>query len=704
MSEMMVFPRKGPVPPASVPAPRLQRQCACEGTPDADEEQKTVERIARAGVTHEFGRLPVRAPQVRTRLEVSQPGDADELEAERMAARLTGEMPAPVPAAAASVPPIQRQADDPSRQAATLSVDAQLGALTASGSPLPAAARSFFEGRFGRDFGRVRVHADRHAAGLADALQARAFTVGSHIAFAAGEYAPETPAGRHLLAHELTHVVQQGGSMPPRRDPAGLTPAGQAGKLKVVPGKYSLRLVLPNGERFIGPPGVEAPATGGEAADAAGEQNAQNQAAAAGDRTSGTAPTNAPVEGSPAPRLQGMLKIGRRIQRTATFTAPTPAPQDPLARLAVGDSPGLTTPTINGHVVSTLGDVQTEISPTQVSQTGSSGGQVTAQFDRSFAINTSANMIVASNAGPSGWTGLVPTAVLGSPASCAGHPTVPATMNAQPSNADFVARVRTSEQQHANELQALHTRHFVPYDAFLMGLTGRGVNLAAAGQDLVRQVGNRPVQAAVGFTLGNAAQVERLDGPGGTHSDNAAPNFAAGCASVAITLSQSNPTVPGSGPGNVVTVAPTTTAITPAGLSVTGSDVMQGSTILKHFSSPAIARQALATIQHYGMTSRNVIGGMEFFLVGNAAPHGALAGVGEMPIDPALYQVTFGVPGGSDWAITQVNGNSVVTLFNFGARRNEAYSALTILTGMPATALCFVGGTRLAPEMLYFRN
>ena len=70
--------------------------------------------------------------------------------------------------------------------------------------------RGFFEPRFGHDFGRVRVHHDAEASEQAENLNARAFTFGNHIAFARGEYAPGTDAGRRLMAHELAHVVQQG--------------------------------------------------------------------------------------------------------------------------------------------------------------------------------------------------------------------------------------------------------------------------------------------------------------------------------------------------------------------------------------------------------------------------------------------------------------------------------------------------------------
>lgn len=78
------------------------------------------------------------------------------------------------------------------------------------GRPLPGALRGFFEPRFGRDFGAVRVHTDEKAAEASRSIRARAFTHGRDIAFASGEYAPHTREGRRLIAHELTHVVQQG--------------------------------------------------------------------------------------------------------------------------------------------------------------------------------------------------------------------------------------------------------------------------------------------------------------------------------------------------------------------------------------------------------------------------------------------------------------------------------------------------------------
>jgi hypothetical protein len=81
--------------------------------------------------------------------------------------------------------------------------------LRSPGEPLDATTRAFFEPRFGHDFSNVRVHADSHAAASARAVGAAAYTIGSNIVFASGRYAPNTSTGRFLLAHELTHVVQQ---------------------------------------------------------------------------------------------------------------------------------------------------------------------------------------------------------------------------------------------------------------------------------------------------------------------------------------------------------------------------------------------------------------------------------------------------------------------------------------------------------------
>src|SRR5262249_40412554 len=82
-------------------------------------------------------------------------------------------------------------------------------ALSSPGQPLDPATRAFMEPRFGHDFSKVRVHTDERGGESARAVGALAYTVGNDIVFDTGRFTPESRAGRSLLAHELTHVLQQ---------------------------------------------------------------------------------------------------------------------------------------------------------------------------------------------------------------------------------------------------------------------------------------------------------------------------------------------------------------------------------------------------------------------------------------------------------------------------------------------------------------
>lgn len=104
---------------------------------------------------------------------------------------------------------IQRQA---SGQADTTGVPRIVSdVLRSPGRPLDATTRTFMEQRFEQDFSHVRVHTDAKAAESARAVNAKAYTFGRDVVFGAGQYSTGTSSGQRLLAHELTHVVQQGG-------------------------------------------------------------------------------------------------------------------------------------------------------------------------------------------------------------------------------------------------------------------------------------------------------------------------------------------------------------------------------------------------------------------------------------------------------------------------------------------------------------
>jgi hypothetical protein len=122
--------------------------------------------------------------------------------------------------------------------------------LAAPGQPLPAAVRAFMEPRFGHDFSRVRLHRGPRAAASAHALRAAAFTSVSNIVFGRGRFAPQTKAGKRLLAHELTHVIQQSGR------PAGPDPQ-QSGR--------STESAAQRAQFIARTPEDELPATGEEA-------------------------------------------------------------------------------------------------------------------------------------------------------------------------------------------------------------------------------------------------------------------------------------------------------------------------------------------------------------------------------------------------------------------------------------------------------
>jgi hypothetical protein len=151
-----------------------------------------------AQISHEAG-VPLFLQ--RSTVSVGQPGDPYEREAEGTAQRVAN-IPAPTPRSVAGRKPPKARTDKQGRNPAQ---------RASAGQPLPLTLRTHYESLLGHDFEQVRVFTDGPAATSARAIHARAYTQGSNIVFAKGEYAPDTARGQHLLAHEMTHVVQQTG-------------------------------------------------------------------------------------------------------------------------------------------------------------------------------------------------------------------------------------------------------------------------------------------------------------------------------------------------------------------------------------------------------------------------------------------------------------------------------------------------------------
>lgn len=192
---------------------------------------------------------------------ISAPGDAEEQEADRVGQSILrkransplGQCPECVPQApCSSCEPhsVQRNAHRESTEAESSAVRA-LDAVSSGGDPLPSSDRAQLEREFGHDFSAVRLHTDAEAAESAHELGARAYTVGRDIAFAAGEFAPETKSGIGLLAHELTHVVQQA-----RRGRGGGRPEAHVQRQQMTPSdaNASFGPPQPTTSNVFGPP------------------------------------------------------------------------------------------------------------------------------------------------------------------------------------------------------------------------------------------------------------------------------------------------------------------------------------------------------------------------------------------------------------------------------------------------------------------
>ena len=200
---------------------------------------QTSSHVARvhAGASNQSLQRALRARVLQAKLTINQPGDNYEQEADRVAGTVM-RMPDPNARSAPEITPLSQsplqrcscgalsssgQCDDCASKDRDLQRTA-VGPATAetapslvdqvlqgSGQPLDKSTRAFMESRFGQNFADVRIHTGPRAGDSARAVNALAYTVGKNVVFATGQYSPQTDAGRRLLAHELTHTLQQGG-------------------------------------------------------------------------------------------------------------------------------------------------------------------------------------------------------------------------------------------------------------------------------------------------------------------------------------------------------------------------------------------------------------------------------------------------------------------------------------------------------------
>jgi Domain of unknown function (DUF4157) len=236
------------------------------------------------------GGCPSCSGTIQPKLKIGAPNDKYEQEADRVADQVMrmpeptvqrkagcsscGELDEEEPIQAKPIghqitPLIQRQEDEPEEeeepvQAKPLSnkspsltngLQNQIQSLKGGGQPLSESTRNFFEPRFGVDFSKVRVHTGAQANIAAKSVNAKALTTGKDVVFGSGEYYPETVAGKGLLAHELTHVLQQGsqrGSIQCKPALGGSCPAWDRGEVKASSSsKYKLKERIPGSEWLL---------------------------------------------------------------------------------------------------------------------------------------------------------------------------------------------------------------------------------------------------------------------------------------------------------------------------------------------------------------------------------------------------------------------------------------------------------------------
>ena len=142
---------------------------------------------------------------VHAKLEMTEPGDHDEREADAMANTIMS--------GGKIARKISSGGSGSSGIAVSQQMESQLNHLQGGGRQMPEGLRNMMESGFGQDFSQVRLHTDSEAASMSSSIHAKAFTLGNDIYFNRGQFSPQTSEGRRLVAHELTHVVQGSGKV-----------------------------------------------------------------------------------------------------------------------------------------------------------------------------------------------------------------------------------------------------------------------------------------------------------------------------------------------------------------------------------------------------------------------------------------------------------------------------------------------------------
>jgi Domain of unknown function (DUF4157) len=436
---------------------------------------------------HDCSKIPVYPPPagvMQSKLTINQPGDEYEQEADRVSEQMM-RMPEPQLQSACTCGgtchtcQTQQLAADRVRLSTKRVASDGPGQTTAppnitdvlhsSSQPLDGATRAYFERRFGHDFSGVGVHTNAEAADSVRSVGARAYTVGRDVVFGAGQYQPDSSAGRRLIAHELTHVVQQsGGAHMVCRAVLYPDPLPTARKenpiLRVLRAERSLALTTPT--------------VNGRVVDSL-------QTLAQGFVPTAIEPKNVPA---------------------APARAPTPGSGSGSGSGA-GGSPG------SGSGSGSAGS-------------GSGGGSGSAPAVqcgfKDFDVKISANMILPTAPSNGQWG---PTYVAGSslrgnpPAACHGKTRIEVVMKGKPDTDTFYQRILANENEHVADLKSASNQYLVPFYRSILALRGTGADSNACKANLQAQLSQLPIDNLDNFLARVRADIQTHDVPGGHETE-----------------------------------------------------------------------------------------------------------------------------------------------------------------------------------------
>jgi hypothetical protein len=374
----------------------------------------------------DFSTTPVhseRSARLQPKLPVSTPGDSHERQADAMADRVMRMSDAD----------LSSRQPDPTRPSQY------------DGGNMERETQSFMQRRFGADFSGVRIHTGGSAARMSRELNAHAFTIGRDVYFAPGHYAPGSDRGRHLLAHELAHTVQQGYSRIQRR-----SGANQQGITGLV--------------------------------DRPEESSRYEQEEAA------------PAEAEEAAPVEPM------IQRSATWKGAAVHETLNMAEIALGGDSPITWHMLNGTKLETTADADSAIK-VPVVKTSGAGKKWTAEVDTVPAQEGSDDETVL---GPGPWTKAVTKAAAGAVtglAACAGAGNSTFSAHGKPSDDAVYKANRKHEDHHVSDDKAAFEAAIGTWDKKVQQAKDKrtkfkGASAAKATAALWAAMGNTPKKAA----------------------------------------------------------------------------------------------------------------------------------------------------------------------------------------------------------------